>query len=131
MTFKEFKEKLKNKQKDFNLITVSAVKDEHTPFYHAEYDDNHPILSAYDAYKSYDGKCWADDYIIVNPHQPPLFWASGVNWNNAFNNGRMECLIIISEENAKLLNINQSVIDFITNKCERYLNSMKNWQEAW
>lgn len=124
MLFKEFRQL--RKCKDFNLITITAVKDEHTPFYHSEYNDNHPILSAYEANQE---KCWADDYIIINPHQPPLFWASGVNWNYSFNKGHMECLIIISKENAKLLNLAQHTIDFITKRCERYLAGDKNWYD--
>ncbi len=124
MRFKQFREEMKNISTKYAFITTTAVKDEHTPFNHPEYDATHPMLDSYEI----KDKCWADDYVILNPHQCPIDWSSGANWSNLFNRGYLECLLIIKYEELVKLSSEQQAKDleeYIDKKVIEYLKSRK------
>lgn len=80
------------------FIKARARKDAHTPGYHSEYQTT-PI---------YTVEQWADsrlmDYIVLNDKQAPIEWLSGGRgWTNWFNGGHLLSLLVISEEDLKLL----------------------------
>ncbi len=94
MLVREF---LKDVMTNVTFIKARARKDAHTPFYHAEYQTT-PMRYPYE---------WMDtplaDYIILNDAQPPIDWLSGAPWQNCFNRGCLESLLIISPEDFELL----------------------------
>ena len=86
------------KYQNVTFIKARARKDANTPFYHAEYQTT-PIYTAEE---------WKDsrlmDYIVLNDKQPPIVWLSGRGWDNWFKSGHLLSLLIISEDDSKLLN---------------------------
>lgn len=131
MNFKTFRQLLSVKKKscDYAFITTRAVKDEHSPYFHPEYDANHPILHSSEVK---DG-CWADEYLIINPHQCPIDWASGSRWFLRFERNDLECLLIIErDELYKLYSKEQAddLIAFIGNQCVRYTRGEEKWMDV-
>ena len=98
---------------EVSFIIAKAVKNETTPFYHAEYKTS-SLLHHFD-----NGLGCYDDYVILNDNAMPIDWLSGASWGNAVRRGWAKCLLIIkwedlttlySEEQAK------SLIEFIDKK---------------
>lgn len=85
------------KYSDITFIKARARKDANTPFYHAEYQTT-PICTVNE---------WNDsklmNYIVLNNKQAPIDWLSGAPWLHRFNAGHLQSLLIISEEDIKLL----------------------------
>ena len=93
MNVREF---LKDVTGDVTFIKARARKDDHTPFYHAEYQTT-PIRNVRD---------WTGDildYIVLNDAQPPIDWLSGAPWQNAFNRGHLTSVLVIHPEDLELL----------------------------
>lgn len=85
---------------DVTFIKARARKDAHTPFYHCEYQET-PIYMAKDWLKNNQTELL--DSIILNDKQMPIQWLSGADWTSAISNGRLKCLLVISEEDCVLL----------------------------
>jgi hypothetical protein len=82
---------------DVTFIKARARKDANTPYYHQEYQTT-PIRTVSE---------WSEsklmDYIVLNDKQPPIEWASGAHWINKFNRGDLVSLLVISEDDIRLL----------------------------
>lgn len=82
---------------DVTFIKARARKDANTPFYHQEYQTT-PIRRASE---------WSEsklmDYIVLNDKQPPIEWASGAHWIPKFNRGDLLSILVISEDDLRLL----------------------------
>lgn len=82
---------------DVTFIKARARKDANTPFYHQEYQTT-PIRRASE---------WREsklmDYIVLNDKQPPIEWASGAHWIPKFNRGDLLSILVISEDDLRLL----------------------------
>jgi hypothetical protein len=75
---------------EISFIIAKAVKDEATPYYHAEYKTS-SLLHPYDDFINF-----YDDYLILNDNAFPIDWLSGATWGNAVKRGYAKCLLIIS-----------------------------------
>lgn len=98
MTVQEYLPRLNNKITYVTFLVAKAVKDEYTPFYHAEYKTT-PLYSTYEfknapAYKN---------YIILNDNANSIDWLSGANWNTLIKHGTAKCMVVIDEEDLKIL----------------------------
>lgn len=110
MLFKDYAKRYLHMSDEVTFLVVRAVKDDHTPFYHAEYWTT-PIYSVRE---------WLDNEAasnrhILNDHQAPIDWLSGSNWNSAFKTGRLHSLLVTSDEDiTKLYSEKQagSLIEF-------------------
>ena len=107
------------KYKSVTFIKARARKDANAPGYHAEYQTT-PIWTV---------KQWSDsrimDYIVLNDKQPPIEWLSGgKGWTNWFNGGHLLSLLVISEDDLKLLysgNQADSLEEYIGNELKKSL----------
>lgn len=85
------KDYLKNHEwREVSFIIAKAVKDEATPYYHAEYKTS-SLFHPFD-------KMYYDDYVILNDKAMPIDWLSGASWSNAVKGGWAKCLLIIRWE---------------------------------
>lgn len=90
-----------NRSDDVTFIKVRTRKDAETPFYHQEYQTT-PMLCAEEWLKGRTpGKLL--ESVILNDKQPPIQWLSGAPWDKQFEQGRLKCLLVISEEDFELL----------------------------
>lgn len=82
-----------------NVTFIKAVarKDEHSPFYHEEYQTT-PIRQAYEWQNSSIA-----DFYILNHKQCPIDWLSGARWKVQFDKGHLKSLLVISKEDIELL----------------------------
>ena len=113
MTLNEFiKEVLKKKKYcKFTYISVEVVDGDML------YDADHPIIDK----AEYD---FTNNYYILNPHQAPIDWSSGVKWFNAFQSGAIEgCLVATKEQLYKYYSKQQAdeIIDYCDKKAREYL----------
>lgn len=70
MNLREFFERIKNDDTYYQIIMAKSVKDEHTPFYHYEYNDHYSLLSKVDRHEQCLNK--SEDlkkYIVLKPNQ--------------------------------------------------------------
>ena len=80
------------------FIKARARENANAPGYHAEYQTT-PIWTVEEW-----SKCKIMDYIVLNDKQAPIVWLSGgKNWDNWFKSGRLLSLLVISEDDLKLL----------------------------
>lgn len=91
MTVGEYLKRMK-KNDDVAFITARAVKDDNTPFYHAEYH-----TGSWCRVEDVLGNCMAD-YIILNDKQPAISWLSGVDWNNDLRRGTLKRNFLVIKE---------------------------------
>lgn len=97
----EWLNKYKGSRLDVTFLIVRAVKDEHTPFYHAEYRTT--VLQPVRDWIKSENKPFFDS-IILNDNHPTMVWLSGVDWNNIIKRGLAKCLLIVPPEDfAKLM----------------------------
>ena len=98
MTVQEFIPRLNNKTRDVTFIVTKAVKDKYTPYYHAEYMTT-PLFEVNEVKNGLTYK----DYIILNDNVSPIEWLSGATWTGLINMGVAKCMLIIKEDDLKLL----------------------------
>lgn len=98
MTVQEFIPRLNNKTTYVTFLVAKAVKDEYTPFYHVEYKTT-PLYSTYELKKVAVYK----NHIILNDNANSIDWLSGVKWNTLIKHGTAKCMVIINEEDLKIL----------------------------
>ena len=99
-----------NKYTDVTFIKARALKDAHTPGYHAEYQTT-PIRTLVGWEKSN-----LMDYYILNDKQCPIDWLSGTRWKVDFDNGRLISLLVISKEDLETIYSKEqaaSIIEYI------------------
>ena len=99
MKVREYLLKLKE-YSDVTFIKARARKDAHTPYYHPEYQTT-PFWSA---------KTWLSDSneklmdsIVLNDKQMPIDWLSGFTWSGKVSSGDLKCLLVVGQEDFKLL----------------------------
>lgn len=100
------------------FIKARARKDAHTPSFHAEYQTT-PV---YTLNELKDNKIM--DYIILNDKQSPIDWLSGAPWNTKFKQGNLLSMLVISNEDLKVLyseNQAQSMERYIDDKLKESL----------
>jgi hypothetical protein len=90
MTVRDYLNKHQN-EASITFISLKAKKDDHSPFYHAEYRTT-PISSAYD---------WAQnnkvcEKLVINADHPPID-VTGI-WVSHYKAGRLLCAMITTEE---------------------------------
>lgn len=83
---------------DVTFIKARAREDAHSPFYHAEYQTT-PIRPAREWYQN-DRLM---ESVVLNDRQMPIDWLSGAPWGNMVNCGSLKCLLIVSQEDFRLL----------------------------
>lgn len=95
-----------NENDRVTFIIAKAVKDEHTPFYHTEYETT-PVRVAR------EWKEWelGQNYIIANENHPPVdITGTWVNW---YNRGDLKCSVLISEETLRTMYSENQAEDMI------------------
>lgn len=93
--------------KQVTFIKARARKDAHTPGYHPEYQTT-PIRTIQEYRDSKVMDCY-----LLNTKQCPIDWMSGAPWANDFNAGRLISLLVISDEDIKLLYSEKQAMDTI------------------
>lgn len=115
----EWLAKHKGSRVDVTFLIVRAVKDDNTPFYHAEYrttvlqpvrewlkNEHKPLLGA----------------VVLNDNHPAMVWLSGVDWNNIIKRGLARCLLVVPPEDfAKLIPGDKQRAD-MEDYCENHFN---------
>lgn len=119
MRVREYLEKVESTQ--FTFIKVRARKDANTPYYHQEYQTT-PIFSRWEWELENSNLL---DCIIVNHKQCPIDWLCGASWRNQFKKGWLESLLIISDDDFKLLYPSEeqraSMVKYIDNEINKGL----------
>lgn len=116
------------KHTQFSVICAIAVKDEHSPFYHSQYK-TWPLQTTDEYLRHVDEMDSNETLIVLNPHQAPIEWSSGACWTGWFNHGRIEGILVIKEEDFKLLcpseEQRQDMERYIDEKIMDYINTKK------
>jgi len=99
MNVKDYLQKL-YPYKRVTFIITKAVKDDHSPFYHAEYKTT-PLQTSIDWLKHNNEPIL--ESIILNDKQPPITWLSGVDWNVDIKNGFAMCILIVNPSDFALM----------------------------
>lgn len=86
---------------EVTFIKARARKDAATPFYHAEYQGTSMMCAEEWLGRNVPSKLL--ESVILNDRQPPIQWLSGAPWDKQFEQGRLKCLLVISEEDFALL----------------------------
>lgn len=89
MTVREYLKRFAN-EGSITFIKQITVKDEHTPFYHSEYQTS-PINSARE-WSQYEKVC---DCLVINADHPPID-VTGM-WGNWYKKGHLLCAMITTE----------------------------------
>lgn len=105
---------------DVTFIITRAVKDDNTPFFHAEYRET-PIWKAKDWLECINENLL--DAIILNDNHPAFHWLCGVDWNIHIKGGSLKCMLIIYPEDMDKLFPGKaqqaSMIRYIDTKLDR------------
>lgn len=80
------------------FIIARAVKDNHSPSYHAEYRTT-PIYTV----EEWLNNAKILDYIVLNDKQAPIDWLSGAPWINWYNGGHLLSLLVIPRDELETL----------------------------
>jgi hypothetical protein len=93
------------KYDDVKFTIAKAVKDESTPHYHAEYNDECPIWTVNDHLNKFKsiGHEELMSAIVLNDMCPYIAWLSGVDHNNRINKGWLTSLLVVKEADFALL----------------------------
>lgn len=117
MKVKEYLKRMK-KYEDVTFIKARARKDAYSPGYHAEYQTT-PMYTVREVItlRGFDELL---NGIVLNDKQMPIDWLSGAPWGIRVTEGYLKCLLIISQEDFKLLypdkDQRESMEKFIENK---------------
>ena len=85
---------------EVTFIKARARADAHSPFYHAEYQTT-PLYYV-NEWLGFNNERILKS-VVLNDKQMPIDWLSGACWGNMVKIGRAKCLLIVSEEDFKLL----------------------------
>jgi hypothetical protein len=119
MKVKEYLELSLNGYDNVTFIIAKAEKYEHAPGYYPVYKTT-PMLRASEWKNSND----IQDYIILNNKQKPIDWLSGAKWGNQFEWGRLECMLIIKQEELYTL-YSKEEADSLEKYIEKEINNQK------
>ena len=121
MKVKEYLQKL-DPYKRVTFIITKAVKDDHSPFYHAEYKET-PLQMSKDWLKHNNEPIL--ESIILNDKQSPITWLSGADWNVDIKNGCAMCILIVNPSDFALMYKSEEqrahIEKFIEGKLDKFI----------
>ena len=101
------------------FLIARAVKDDHSPFFHAEYRTT-PMRMAKE-WLSYNNEPILDS-IVLNDKQQPITWLSGADWSGMIRSGLAVCLLVIHQTDFSLMYVSSEQRKHIVSYIEKKLD---------